>query len=112
MREFDARAAAAQLEAEWIVAHARAATSHATWLRDYLLKNLEALDVDRIQTATTLLVVRQSPPSVEVLDESQIPYAFRRVVQSIDRALLRTALLDGEAIAGVRLMRGTYLWIP
>lgn len=93
------------------MAHARAAKSHASWLRDYLLRNLEALGVDRVQTATTLLVVRQSPPSVEVLDESQIPESFRRVVQSIDRALLRTALLDGEAIAAVRLTRGTHLWI-
>jgi len=111
VREFEARASAAQVEADRILAHVRAAKSHAAWLRDYLLKNLEALGVDRIQTATNLLVVRQSPPSVEVLDESQIPEGFRRVVHSIDRALLRNALIEGEAIAGVRLTRGTHLWI-
>jgi hypothetical protein len=111
VREFEARASAAQVEADRILAHVRASKSHASWLREYLLKNLEALGVDRIQTATTLLVVRQSPPSVEVLDEGQIPQAFRRVVHSIDRALLRSALIDGEAIAGARLTRGTHLWM-
>src|SRR5437016_6098494 len=84
-REFEARAAAAQTEADRIMAHARAARSRAAWLRDYLLRNLEALGIDRLETATTLLVVRQSPPAAEVLDEGQIPDTFKRVVQSIDK---------------------------
>ena len=109
VREFEARAAAAQAEVDRIVGHARAARSHAGWLRDYLLRNLEALDVDRIETATALVVVRDSPPAAEVLDENQIPDAFKRVVQSIDKGLLRSALLDGEAIPGARLVRGRHL---
>jgi hypothetical protein len=111
VREFEARAVAAQTEADRIIVHARATRSRAAWLRDYLLKNLESLGVERIETATTLLLVRQSPPSVEILDEGQLPDAFRRVVESIDKALLRTALLDGEVIPGARLARGRHLWI-
>ncbi len=111
VREFEARAAAAQAEADRIAAHARGAKSRAGRLRDYLLRNLQALGLDRMQTATALLVVRESPPAAEVLDEDQLPDAFKRVVQSIDKAQLRQALLDGEVVPGARLTRGTYLWM-
>jgi hypothetical protein len=111
VREFEARAAAAQAEVDRIAAHARGATSRAGWLRDYLLRNLQALGVDRMETATALLVVRESPPAAEVLEEDQLPDAFKRVVHSIDKAQLRQALLDGEVVPGARLTRGTYLWM-
>src|SRR5579859_7527957 len=111
IREFDAVAGAAQTEAERILAHSRAAKSRADWLRSYLLKNLRALGVERIQTATTLVAVRQSPPAVEVVDDSQIPDAFSRVIRSIDKSLLRAVLLTGEIVPGARLIRGAHLWI-
>ena len=62
IREFEARAEGAHTEAERIATHARAANSRAAWLRDYLLKNLELLGVQRIETATTVVVIRKSPP--------------------------------------------------
>jgi len=111
VREFDARADAAEAEADRIMVHARAATSRAQWLKDYLLRNLQTLGVPRIQTPTMLVAVRKSPPAVEVLDEEQIPDAFKRVVQSLDKSLLRTALMTGDVVPGARLVRGSHLTI-
>ena len=111
IREFEARAEGARTEAERIATHARAATSRAIWLRDYLLKNLELLGVQRIETATTVVLIRNSPPSVQVLDEAQIPNAFKQVVTSIDKTLLRRALLDHQVISGARLLHGRHLVI-
>jgi hypothetical protein len=76
-----------------------------------LLRNLEQLGVDRIQTVTTVLVVRNSPPSVAILDDAQIPEAFKQVVTSIDKAVLRRALLDHQVIAGACLVHGRHLLI-
>jgi len=78
IREFEARAEGAHTEAERIATHARAASSRAVWLRDYLLKNLELLGVQRIETATTVVVIRKSPPSVQVLDERRSPTPSNR----------------------------------
>ena len=111
IREFEARADIAQAEADRIAAHARAARSRASWLRDYLLGNLESLGVERIQTATALVAVREGPPAAEVLDEELLPEAFKRIVRSVDKAQLRRALLDGEVIPGARLTRGRCLLI-
>jgi len=47
IREFEARAEVAHAESERIAAHARAAKARAAWLREYLLKNLEQLGVER-----------------------------------------------------------------
>jgi len=80
-------------------------------LRDYLLKNLELLGIPRIETATTVVVIRKSPPSVQVLNEEQIPSAFKKVVASVDKTLLKQALLDHQVIAGARLVQGRHLVI-
>jgi hypothetical protein len=111
IREFEASADVAQAEADRIVAHARAAKSRATWLREYLLKNLQAVGADRIQTATALIAIRESPPAAEVLNEDELPDAFKRVVHLVDKVKLRKALLDGEVVPGAHLTRGNYLSI-
>ena len=109
VREFDARAAAAQAEGERILAHAHAAKARASWLRSYLFRNLQALGLVRLETATTVLAIRQSPPSVEVVNEDQIPDAFKHFVASVNKIGLRTALLNGEIVPGARLVRGSHL---
>ena len=111
IQEYEAAATAAEAEADRIMAHAQAARSRVKWLKEYLLSNLQALGVPRIQTPTMLVAVRKSPPAVEVLDEEQIPDAFKRVVQSLDKSLLRTALMTGEVVPGARLVRGSHLSI-
>jgi len=111
IRAFEARANAAQSEADRIAAHARTAKAHAVWLREYLLQNLLALGVERLQTAVAVIAIREGPPATEVLDENALPDAFKRVVTSVDKARLRTALMDGEVVSGARLTRGRYLSI-
>ena len=109
VREFEARAAAAQAEGERILAHAHTAKARASWLRLYLFRNLQALGLERLETATTVLAIRQSPPSVEVVNEDQIPDAFKQFVASVNKIGLRTALLNGEIVPGARLVRGSHL---
>ena len=111
IREFEARANAAQSEADRIAAHTKTAKTHAAWLREYLLQNLLALGVERIQTAVAVIAIREGPPAAEVLDENVLPDAFKHVVTSVDKARLRSALMDGAAVSGARLTRGKYLSI-
>jgi len=63
----------------------------------------------RLETATTVLAIWQSPPSVEVVNEGQIPDAFKHFVASVNKISLRTALLNGEIVPGARLVRGSHL---
>jgi Siphovirus Gp157 len=111
IREFEARAEIAHMETERIATHARTSRSRAAWLRDYLLKNLELLGLKRIETATAVVVIRKSPPSVTILDEAQIPDSFKEVVTSVDRTRLRRALLDHQVVAGACLVHGRHLLI-
>ena len=55
--------------------------------------------------------MRNSPPSVAILDEAQIPDAFKHVVTSVDKTVLRRALLDHQVIAGACLVHGRHLLI-
>ena len=72
-----------------VLQHMQKQPRRATWLREYLLDNLLALGVDRIQTAVAVIAIREGPPAAEVLDENELPDVFKRVVTSVDRARLR-----------------------
>jgi hypothetical protein len=109
IREFEARAAAARAEGERILGHARSGQERAAWLRAYLLRNLQDLGLERLETATAVLAVRQSPPALEIVDESQLPETFKQVVASVNKSMLRAALLSGQSVPGARLVRGSHL---
>lgn len=111
IREFEARADIARLEAERISTHARSARCRAEWLRDYLQKNLEILGVERIQTPTCVVALRNSPPSVVIVDEAQIPGEYKQILTTVDKALIRRALVDHRQVAGVSLVYGRHLVI-
>ena len=111
IREFEARADIAHTGVERIGGHERASRSRAVWLHCYLMRNLEQLGVDRIQTATTVVTVRNSAPALTILDEAQIPDEYKRVETTVDRALVRRALLEHREIAGACLLRGRHLVI-
>jgi len=57
------------------------------------------------------VVLRKSPPSVAIFDEAQIPDTFKQVVTSVDKTLLRRALLNQQEIAGACLVHGRHLLI-
>jgi hypothetical protein len=109
IREFDARADIALGEADRIASRGRAARAQAAWLRSYLLKNLRSLDVDRVDTPIALISVRRSPPSLEIVDEDEVPEAFKHMVQTIDRGLLKAALVENLIVPGACLVRGYHL---
>ena len=75
----------------------------------YRFRNLQAPGLERLETATNVLAIRQSPPSVEVVNEDQIPDAFKQFVASVNKTGLRSALLNGEIVPGARLVRGSHL---
>jgi hypothetical protein len=77
-------------------------------LHDYLLRHMQALGSERIDTARFRLSVRTNPPAVHVLEELLVPAEYVRTVTttSVDkRAILETFKTTGEIVPGVEVTR-------
>jgi hypothetical protein len=101
-------------EAKRLKERAEADERRADRLRDYVLRHMQALGSERIETARFTLAVRTNPPAVSVLVEQLVPAEYVRTVTttSIDkRAILDAFKRTGEIPDGVDISRGQRLEI-
>jgi len=83
-------------------------------LRAYLLRNMQALGTEHIETVRFSLKVRTNPPAVQVLEEQLVPAEYIRTVvtTSVDkRSILEDFKQTGEIPHGVDITRAQRLEI-
>ena len=77
-------------------------------LREYLLHNMQACKIDRIDCPLFTATLRKGVESVEIEDQSKLPDEFVtvEVVTKPDKNLIKAKLKAGEDIPGASLKRG------
>lgn len=104
----DGIASVRRKESDRLLVRARADEHHAEQLRAYVLKHMQAIGKDRIDTARYTLAVRSNPPAVEVVDDQAVPSEFIKTVitTSVDRRRILEHLREtGEVPDGVEIVR-------
>ena len=93
----------------------KALEARAEWLRSYLLANLIAAGISKVESPWFSLTVRQNPPSVALDDVSLIPTDYWRALPppppAIDKTGIREAIEAGQDVPGARVVRGQRLEI-
>jgi hypothetical protein len=85
---------------------------HAEQLRAYVLRHMQELGTERIDTARFSLRLRTNPPAVQVLEEVLVPaeYVRRVTTTSVDkRAILEHLKATGEVVPGVEITQSMRL---
>jgi len=89
-------------------ARQRVLTTAYTHLKSYLLLEMSAVGVDKVQRPLVTVSLRKSPPSCEVYDDALIPENFWRVIpetKEIDkRAILDRFRETAEVVDGVSII--------
>lgn len=77
-------------------------------LREYLLHNMQAANIQKIECPLFTASLRKGVESVEIIDQSQIPdeYVNVEVVTSPDKKAIKAALSAGLEVPGATLKRG------
>lgn len=80
-------------------------------LRRYLHNSLIAMKIDKIHDDLLDIIVKNNPPSVKIIDETQIPstYFDKKEVITLDKRRLLELLKEGVRISGVQLIQNTRL---
>lgn len=77
-------------------------------MRDYLLHNMQASGIEKIQCPLFTASLRKGVESVQIDDESLLPDEFVKVevVTKADKNAIKAKLKAGEEIPGASLVRG------
>lgn len=112
-RNLDATAVAIKQAEADMAARRKALETRATYLRTYLLENMQATGITRIECPQFVLSVRDNPVAVDVFDAAQIPTSFLRQPEppppAPDKAAIKDALKAGLDVPGARLTRSQRL---
>jgi hypothetical protein len=114
IKQCEGMAAMRKAEADRMRDLAAADQRNADRLRDYMLRHMQALRTERIETARFRLSVRTNAPAVHVLLEQLVPDDFKRVVTSVSvdkKRILDTLKTTGEIVPGTEVTRGQRLEI-
>jgi len=105
-------------QAEQRIAQRRKAKqSKIEWLKDYLLENMLANGIVKIECPDFEVAISKCPPKVELIPDVEMllhdqhgeRFMRTKTVVSIDKKALKEALQSGEEISGARLVQGDRL---
>lgn len=112
-RTFEADIPAIDAEIKRLQELKKARQARADALRDYLLRNMIASDIQVIECPLFRLSVAKNPPAVDVFDEKQIPQDYfvspPAPPPQLDKKLIAQSLKDGNEVPGARLRQGLRL---
>lgn len=87
----------------------KAMETRAEHIRGYLLHNMQACGMTKIEHPLFKIAIKQNPESVVIEDERQIPVDYMRLPEPPppvpDKALMKQAMKDGYTIPGANLVR-------
>ena len=82
-------------------------------MKSALLEAMQVYDIQKVETPTMKISIRNNPESVELVNEYQVPDKFRKqkVTETIDKTGIKNALKNGEEVPGAVLVRNQSIQI-
>ncbi len=106
----EASIAAIQAEQDRLLSRRDALLDRRLGLLDYLLRELEKAQIEKVKRDLFTISIKVNPPSVEVVDEEQIPTDYRRMIpaswQPDKRAIINHWKEKGKVLPGVNIISG------
>lgn len=106
IKSFEAEAKAYKEASDEFKAKEKRAKQSAERLKNYLDTHLRAQEIEELKAGMFTISYRKNPPSVEILQEENLPRAYKRtkIVVEADKTKIKKALQDGEEVPGAKLI--------
>lgn len=99
-------------EADRLIERRQSLEKRVEGLKAYTQREMAKIGREKIKTSLFTIYVQKSPPSVDVIDESQIPEQYKIPQEpKLDKKALLKALQEGAVIEGAALKQGKSLRI-
>jgi hypothetical protein len=115
VRNLEATAAAIKAARDDMAKREKAAENRAKWIKEYLLNNMQAANITKIESPYFTLSIAKNPESVIIDCDTLIPADYFRQPETpppvLDKALVKKAIKDGFEVPGCHLESGVRLSI-
>jgi hypothetical protein len=112
-RNLEALAASIKQAEADMAARRKALEKRAEWLREYVLQNMQAAGIEKIECPQFRITLRTNPEAVDVFDAAQVPAQYLKTPEppppAVDKTAVKAALKLGQDVPGARLVRGSRL---
>ncbi len=109
VRQFESDSAGIDKEIERLKMLQKSVDNSSERLLDYIKSGMVSVGKDKLDLGLFKLTLKAAAKAVEVTDEKKIPALYFREVpatKAVDKALIKSALSDGFAIEGAKLVDG------
>lgn len=91
-----------------IAARRKSIENKSNSLKEYLLRNMKALDITKIECPEFSITLKKPSEVCEILDLEKVPKAFKKEVTttSADKNAIKKAIKAGETVEGARIIDG------
>jgi len=103
---FDAQIDAIDKEVSRLAGMKKVVTNKQESLKDYLRMNMEATGIKKIECELFTITLRKPSDIVVIDDAESVPRDYYRIVESVDKSMVKKALKDGHVVKGARLGKG------
>lgn len=112
IREQSAETDAIKAEVDRLMRRVRSGLNATRRMKEYLLAQLQAQDIQKIKGDILTIRRQNSAPSVDIESEGSIPSEyFTRPEPQINKTLIKDALKDGVSVPGACLVRNEHIRI-
>ncbi|MHB8916295.1 MAG: siphovirus Gp157 family protein [Thiobacillus sp.] len=115
IRNFEAHSAAIKAQEEAMAARRKASEKRAAWLKEYLLSNMLAAGICKVESPYFKLSIAKNPGAVVVDCESAIPADYFKQPETpppvLDKNLVKQAIKDGYEVPGCHIEQSDRLVI-
>jgi hypothetical protein len=115
VRNLESHAAEIKAARDDMANREKAAENRAKWLKEYLLNNMQAANITKIESPYFTLSIAKNPESVIIDCDTLIPADYFRQPETpppvLDKTLVKKAIKDGFEVPGCHLESGVRLSI-
>jgi len=92
-------------EEKRLYARKQAVEHNIEWLKSYLLNEMTAVGIDKVKREVLTVSIRTNPPSVEVVNEEEIPEEYQHWTWTPEKKLMIEHFkATGEIVPGVSII--------
>lgn len=111
IRSWESQSEGLKVEIATLTKRKRATENAIEKMKFYMAEQMGVIGVEKMEAGIFKLALQNSPPSMEIADESQVPSEYVEMTPVINKAKIKAELMAGKLLKFAQLFQGKHLRI-
>jgi hypothetical protein len=111
IRSWESQSEGLKVEIATLTKRKRATENAIEKMKFYMAEQMGIIGVEKMEAGIFKLALQNSPPSMEIADESKVPSEYVEMTPVINKAKIKAELMAGKLLKFAQLFQGKHLRI-